>query len=120
MTKSPGLTGKETTMKLKVTTTIFASALALAVILSLSAGAPPVSASSARNGQLHVQKDFLGYSGSAGGHCRVTASNLAQIPVGSYIIYDQTAGTPAGMLDSNDLPDRATRDADKAAGRRAG
>ena len=117
MTKSPGLTGKETTMKLKVTTTIFASALALAVILSLSAGAPPVSASSARNGQLHVQKDCLGYSGSAGGHCRVTASNLAQIPAGSYIIYDQTAGTPAGMLDSNVVLDDETGTGNRAVGR---
>jgi hypothetical protein len=92
-------------MKLKVTTTIFASALALALILLLSAGALPVSASSERDGQLHVQKDCTGYTGNAGGHCPVTLSNLAEIPAGAHIFYDQAAGIPPGMLDSNIILD---------------
>jgi hypothetical protein len=31
----------------------------------------------------------------------VTVSNLAQIPAGSLIYYDQPAGIPTGLLDSN-------------------
>lgn len=103
MTKLLG-TGKETTMKFKVMTTIFALVLiagSVALTVSLSTGAASVSASSARNGVLHVTKDCSAYNGSAGGHCTVTASNLAEIPVPSNIFYDQTAGVPTGMLDCN-------------------
>ena len=88
-------------MKNKLTNTISASALALALILSLSSGAPPVSASEERNGQLHLQKDCTEYFGNAGDHCTVTLSNFEKIPTGSHIFYDQAAGVPAGMLDSN-------------------
>ena len=88
-------------MKFKRTTTILASALALALILSLSSGAPPVSASDERNGHLQIQKNCAAYTGKAGGHCKVTMSNLAEIPSGSNIYYDQDLGIPAGLLDSN-------------------
>lgn len=89
-------------MKFKVTTTILASALALALILSLSAGAPPVSASDGRNGQLVIHKDCAAYTGKAGGHCTVHWSSLPEIiPSGSNIFYDQDAGISEGLLDSN-------------------
>jgi hypothetical protein len=60
-----------------------------------------VLADDARNGQLRIQKDCTGFAGNAGGHCTVTLSNFAKIPTGSRIFYDQAAGVPAGMLDSN-------------------
>ena len=60
-----------------------------------------VSADDARNGQLHIRKDCTGFLGEAGGHCTITLSNFAKIPTGSHIFYDQAAGVPAGMLDSN-------------------
>jgi hypothetical protein len=89
-----------------LSTTIAASAVALlagvaALTLSLTMGAAPVSASSARNGQLHATKDCSTYTGVAGDHCTITASNLAEIPIGSPIFYDQAAGIPTGLLDSN-------------------
>jgi hypothetical protein len=91
----------ETILKNKLTTTISASAVALALILSLSSGVPPVSASEERNGHLQIQKNCEAYNRKAGGHCTVTMSNLAEIPSGSNIYYDQDLGIPAGLLDSN-------------------
>jgi hypothetical protein len=41
------------------------------------------------------------YTGAAGSFCTITSSNLAAIPVGSKVLYDQAAGIPAGFLDSN-------------------
>jgi hypothetical protein len=93
--------------KLKgLSTTIAASAVALvagvaALMLSLTMVAAPVSASSARNGQLHATKDCSTYTGLAGDHCTITASNLAEVTIGSPIFYDQAAGIPTGLLDSN-------------------
>ncbi len=91
-------------MKLKVMTTIFALALLLVasfVTLSLSNGVASVSASSARKGHLHVTKECSAYTGQAGSFCTFTSSNVPAIKVGSKIFYDQAAGTPAGLLDSN-------------------
>jgi hypothetical protein len=73
----------------------------VALTLSLSAGAASVSASSARNGQLHLAKECSEYTGLPGGFCTFTSSNLAQIEVGSKVFYDQAPGIPAGLLDSN-------------------
>ena len=95
---------RETTMKLKVMTTIFALALVVGVValtLSLSSGAASVSASTARNGDLHVTKECSQYNGNAGDFCTITSSNLAEIVVGTRVNYDQAAGIPAGLLDSN-------------------
>jgi hypothetical protein len=95
---------KETTMKFKVMTTIFALALVAGVValtLSLSSGAAPVSASTARNGDLHVTKECSQYYGNAGEFCTITSSNLEEIVTGSRVTYDQAAGIPAGLLDSN-------------------
>jgi len=80
-------------MRFKVLTAIGA--------LALLAGGTPVSASSARSGQLHVTKECSQYTGEAGSFCTFTKSNLAAIKVGSRVFYDQADGTPTGMLDSN-------------------
>jgi hypothetical protein len=96
--------GKETTMRLKVTTTIFALALAAGfVTLSLTTRATAVSADSAQNGQLHITKDCPLYTGKAGDHCTIAISNLSELPSGTTVYYDQAFGIPAGNLDSNVL-----------------
>jgi hypothetical protein len=106
------VTGKELTMKLKDTTAIVALVLVAgfgAVTLSLSAGAAPVSASSEKHGRLHAVKECNGtYNGLAGDYCTITSSNLEQIGVGSKVLYDQAAGIPAGLLDSNVVLDTGT------------
>ena len=76
-------------------------ALLALVLVAGFVGAGSVSADDGRNGQLRIQKDCTGYAGNAGDHCTVTLSNFAKIPTGSHIFYDQAAGVPAGILDSN-------------------
>lgn len=112
------LTRKETTMKLKVMPTIFALALLLVagfVSLSLSPGVASASASSPRKGHLHVTKECSAYNGQAGSFCTFTSSNLPAIKVGSKVYYDQAAGTPTGLLDSNVVLDAG--DGNRAFGR---
>ena len=84
-------------------TPIFVLALVpvLALTLALSTGAASVSASSERSRDLHVTKECSAYTGDAGDFCTITSSNLARIKVGSRVLYDQAAGIPAGLLDSN-------------------
>jgi hypothetical protein len=79
-----------------------------AIVVSMSTGAASVAASNAQNGQLHVTKDCSVYTGAAGSYCTIESSNLAEIPVGTRVFYDQAYGIPApngasaaGMLDSN-------------------
>jgi hypothetical protein len=69
------------------------------VTLTLLLSPALVSASGGRS--LHVRKDCSQFTGLAGSFCTVTASNVAAIPVGSKVFYDQGAGIPAGLLDSN-------------------
>ena len=72
------ITGKETTMKLKIMTIIFALVMASFVLtLSLSKGVASVSASSDRKGDLHVTKECSQNTGQAGSFCTFTSSNLA-------------------------------------------
>ena len=59
-------------------------------------------------GELHVTKDCSAYTGAAGGSCIVTSSNLAAIKVDSKIFYNQAAGTPPGLLDSDIILDAGT------------
>lgn len=59
-------------------------------------------------GELHVTKDCSSYTGAAGAYCTITSSNLATIKAGSKIVYDQAAGTPPGMLDSDVILDAGT------------
>ena len=76
-------------MKNKIMTIIFAFALALGLILSLSTGTPSVSASSERNGDLHVTKECSQNTGMPGTFCTITSSNLPEIEVGSKVLYAQ-------------------------------
>jgi hypothetical protein len=88
-------------MKSKFMITIFVCGLTIGLILSLSTGAPSVLASDARNGQLHVTKECSQNTGMPGTFCTITSSNIDEIKVGTKVFYDQQAGIPAGMLDSN-------------------
>ena len=72
-----------------------------ALTFSMTSGAAPAWAFSERSGNLHVKKECSQYTGAPGSFCTITASNLAPIKVSSKVYYDQAAGTPAGMLDSN-------------------
>ena len=106
-------------MKLKVMTTVFALALVLVAgfaTLLLSPGVASVSASDdQRQRPLHVTKECSSYTGLAGSFCTVTSSNLSAIHVGSKVFYDQAAGTPMGLLDSNVVIDAG--DGTRAVGR---
>ena len=73
--------------------------VAVALLMTMGVGAGL--AFDGRNGQIHIQKDCTGYTGAPGGHCTIMVSNLGEIPPGSLIFYDQTAGVPSGLLDSN-------------------
>ena len=79
-------------MQFKIMTTIFG----LAAALTLSAGAGSVAAR-----DLHVTKECSQDTGAAGDFCTITSSNLAAIKKGSKVLYDQAAGIPTGLLDSN-------------------
>jgi hypothetical protein len=52
-------------------------------------------------GALHVTKECSEKTAAAGSFCTITSSNLAAITVGSKVFYDQAAGIPTGLLDSN-------------------
>jgi hypothetical protein len=109
-------------MKFRTLTTIIAPWTQLVMLagfvtlaLSLGWGVPSVLASNARNGQLHVTKDCVEYTGQPGGHCTIATSNLEQIPAGSKVYYDQASGIPTGLLDSNVVLDAGN--GDRAVGR---
>src|SRR5262245_59037326 len=63
----------------------------------------PLSAFSDDDGQhrVHITKECSQYTGVAGSFCTITSSDLSLIGVGSSVFYDQAAGIPAGLLDSN-------------------
>jgi hypothetical protein len=86
-----------------------------ALTLSLGRGLTSVSAQSARNGDLHVTKECSQDKGAAGDFCTITSSNLAEIAIGAKVYYDQAAGIPAGLLDSNVVLDAGN--ANRAIGR---
>jgi hypothetical protein len=90
-------------MKFKTLTPIFVLPFVpvVALTLALGTGASPVYASSDGNRALHVTKECSEYTGAAGSFCTITSSSLGRIKVGSRVYYDQPAGIPAGMLDSN-------------------
>jgi hypothetical protein len=78
--------------------------IAVLVLLPVSPvrmGVASVSASSERNRELHVTKECSQDHGLAGDHCTITSSNVPEITVGSKVFYDQAAGIPTGLLDSN-------------------
>lgn len=101
-------------MKDKIMTAVFA----LALVAGFAALVPMSSAQSGDlhgDGDLHVTKECLQYTGLAGGFCTITSSNLAAIKVGSKVFYDQDLNTPPGMLDSNIVLDAG--DGNRAVGR---
>jgi hypothetical protein len=79
------------------------------------AGVTPVSASSDKVRKLLVTKECSDFDGTAGSFCTITSSNLRKIKVGSTVFYDQAAGIPAGLLDSNVVLDAG--EGDRAVGR---
>ena len=63
------------------------------------ADAPSLSASSGRRGAFHVTKECSTYTGQAGDHCTVIASDLKAIEVGTRFVYAQAVVN--GVLDSS-------------------
>lgn len=55
--------------------------------------------------RLRVTKECSNYNGTAGSFCTITGSNVPQLPAGTVVTYDQAAGIPANMLDSNVILD---------------
>lgn len=91
-------------LRVKLMTASFALALfagAAALAFSITSGAAPVWASSEQSRKLHVTKECSQYTGAPGSFCTITASNAEPIKVNSKVYYDQAAGIPAGLLDSN-------------------
>ena len=88
-----------------------------ALILALSTGAASISASerNRKHRELHATKNCKDYTGGAGSSCTITSSSLPEIKIGSRVIYDQAAGIPEGMLDSNIVLDAG--DGNRAVGR---
>jgi hypothetical protein len=82
--------------------------------LALVTGSAPASAFG-RSGELHATKECSKPIGLAGSFCTFTSSNLAEIKTGSTIFYDQAAGIPHGLLDSNVVLDAG--DSNRAVGR---
>jgi len=72
-----------------------------ALTFSMTSGAAPVLAFSEQSGNLHAVKECSQYTYAAGSFCTITDSNVGPIKVNSKVYYDQAAGTPAGLLDSN-------------------
>jgi len=95
--------------------------VAIAVVASFAALIPPRSigvasvSASARAGRLHVTKECGDYHGAAGEFCTITSSNLTEILNNSKVFYDQAAGIPTGLLDSNVILDAGN--GDRAVGR---
>ena len=85
-----------------------------ALIPALSIGVASVSASP-KKGDLHVTKECSQYHGGAGEFCTIKSSNLAEIKIDSIVFYDQAAGIPTGLLDSNVVLDAGN--GDRALGR---
>jgi hypothetical protein len=64
-----------------------------------SADAPALAVSSPRSGNLHLTKECSTYTGQAGDHCTVIASDLRAIDIGTTFVYEQ--GVANGVLDSD-------------------
>jgi len=90
-------------LRVKLMTTSFALVLFAGATLtfSMTSEAASVWAFSEQSGNLHVTKECSHYTGAPGSFCTITSSNVGPIKVGSKVYYDQAAGIPAGLLDSN-------------------
>ena len=91
------------TLRVKLMTTSYALVLfaGAALTLSMTSGATRVWAFSEGSGNLSVIKECSQYTGAPGSFCTITSSNVGPIKVNSKVYYDQAAGAPAGLLDSN-------------------
>jgi hypothetical protein len=109
----------ETTMKLNRTTPIAGLVIAAAFAALTLAPNSAMAGESKRSGQMHLTKDCTvapPYAGAAGDQCTIIASDYTPIQAyASRIFYDQAAGTPAGLLDSNVVLDAG--DGNRAVGR---
>jgi hypothetical protein len=93
---------EENIMKSRFTTTRVALALLATAALTVSLAMGTVSVSAAdKKGDLHILKECSEYNGLPGGFCTIASSDLALIPRGTRVYYDQAPGVPAGLLDSN-------------------
>jgi hypothetical protein len=87
--------------------TVVLVAACAALTVALNTGGARVSATSNDDrdeGERHVlrvTKECSQYTRAAGSFCTITGSNVPGILVGSRVTYDQAAGIPAGLLDSN-------------------
>jgi hypothetical protein len=72
--------------------------IALVMLVGAAASA---SASAERSGRIQVAKDCTQYTGASGSSCTITSSSVSEIGIGSRVTYDQAAGIPTGLLDSN-------------------
>jgi hypothetical protein len=63
------------------------------------ADAPSLSASSTRSGAFHVTKECSTYTGQAGDHCTVIASDLKAIEIGTRFVYAEAVVN--GVLDTS-------------------
>ena len=79
---------------LLVTATIAALAL-------LAPSAAAASGGSSHSRALHITKECSEYTRLAGGFCTITSSNLAAIPVGSKVVYEQALGVDHGARDGH-------------------
>jgi hypothetical protein len=64
--------------------------IAMAAALAVLAPSAAASAASPHRSDLHITKECSAYTHLAGGFCTITSSNLASIPVGSKVIYEQS------------------------------
>jgi hypothetical protein len=71
------------------------------VALILSLGPASALASSARSGRLHIMKECSENTGLPGAFCTITFSDLAAIPVGSKVFYDQAGNNIPGVFNSD-------------------
>lgn len=83
------------------TQTLVALFVAGFVALTLSLGPASALASSARSGRLHIMKECSENTGLPGAFCTITFSNLAAIPVGSKVFYDQPGHNIPGVFNSD-------------------
>jgi hypothetical protein len=84
--------------------------LAFGLLLVGALTVMPKAALAQRNGDLHITKECSAYNYLAGAYCTITSSNIAAIPVGATVNYDQASNVPVGMLDSNVVIEVATGD----------
>src|SRR3954453_11634336 len=67
-------------------------ARAVAILAIAALAFAPAASATPRSGEAHIVKDCSTWVGQAGGFCTITSSNMAEITVGSRIVYASAAG----------------------------